>query len=428
MPHSEFSVSVIIIDMCIASLILISTLIIVYKYIHHYLTIDEKPDKPFFYSALILSICTILSLIITIIIAILKYLQIDSLHYISLLFFILYDLEHYCFAIALFINLYYIFHESIIRISSTTTRLFLGIFAIQLFLILFIAAFESIFRGTILWYIIFGLNHTFLIFMSLALVILYIYKLVIVYTQYNNDFNLIQIITKTCILALTSIIFSLITVSFIVYKYGTDTDVFYMHSITNILTSFDISTNFLTVMLCMKYFDKYYHKLCGICIHKQCESCWYYIMDKSLKKQKHETESSIDSPKQTPSDNVSGSTPDIQDKNPKLTLQEQTLSLSIISSIKSATKTHHSCMSPIAENTETDSSKKTFKMSKSLKKTKSNNSGLKLPSAIIPSLKLKNTLSLSLMQASTPNNEIQAHDQITPDDDMHLAGTVYLAE
>eukprot|EP01084_Bolivina_argentea_P030203 56001_1 len=246
--------------------------------------------------------------------------------------------------------------------------------------------------------------------------------------EYNNDFNLIQIITKTCILALTSIIFSLITVSFIVYKYGTDTDVFYMHSITNILTSFDISTNFLTVMLCMKYFDKYYHKLCGICIHKQCESCWYYIMDKSLKKQKHETESSIDSPKQTPSDNVSGSTPDIQDKNPKLTLQEQTLSLSIISSIKSATKTHHSCMSPIAENTETDSSKKTFKMSKSLKKTKSNNSGLKLPSAIIPSLKLKNTLSLSLMQASTPNNEIQAHDQITPDDDMHLAGTVYLAE
>eukprot|EP01084_Bolivina_argentea_P005551 10447_1 len=175
--HADFPfTSLMIADLCIASIVLILVIVIFYQYIHHYIEIKKKPHRPFLYSALISSICTILALITTIVIAVLKCLEIKSENYITLLFFTLYGMEHYCLSLSFFINLYYIFRESAIAIRSKTKCIFIIVFTCQPIVIISTAILETKFRSTLLWYFIFGLNYALLIAVCIAIVIMYIYK------------------------------------------------------------------------------------------------------------------------------------------------------------------------------------------------------------------------------------------------------------
>eukprot|EP01084_Bolivina_argentea_P289395 496945_1 len=349
-------------------------------------------------------------------IAIFKYYEIKYENYVTLVFFTLYGGEHYCLSLSFFINLYYIFRESIIGINSKTKYIFIAIFTCQPIIILSTAILEIKFRGTVLWYCIFALNYILLIIVCISIVILYVYKLVIVYTVFNKDIILIKLITKTSILAITSIIFSLITIFLMIYKYGTNTDIFYVHAITSI----DILTNFLCIMLGFQYFENHYNKLCGLCLHKQCELCWVCIVDKLFEKKQSDTISETKSdiskesnPTNSPSNNIPNSTVIITDNkssNLGLKLQQNTLSLTVISSNPSIVKLSN--MNSIVEEITIDVT------GLSLKDTKS--------SLHLPCTKLamkEDTLSFSVF---IPNNNMKTHTTSSPVGDPEITPDIII--
>eukprot|EP01083_Nonionella_stella_P041735 113048_1 len=111
----------------------------------------------------------------------------------DIIFADLYVFQLYLLWIVLFIRLYYIFHSTPYSLSAVTIRIYCVIFIFSPLLTLLLAmdSFYNIF-------IVLGLNGG--IFITLSIVILYIFKLVQVYIHDSDNDQLLALITKNTIL------------------------------------------------------------------------------------------------------------------------------------------------------------------------------------------------------------------------------------
>eukprot|EP01084_Bolivina_argentea_P042532 78418_1 len=126
-------------------------------------------------------------------------------------------------------------------------------------------------------FIISGIQFVSLIICIIILTILFISKLIAIgKTQTDGiDYNLTKVITKTAILVFICIFISLpLPVMGVI---GGKTKSIHVKCITIVYIFIDVYSNFLTVVLSIKHFDKIYLQLCG-CINKLCLLCWNKVL------------------------------------------------------------------------------------------------------------------------------------------------------
>ena len=124
--------------------------------------------------------------------------------------------------------------------------------------------------------VIIALMFILLIILIISLLILFIVKLINVYTRLSNDDELISAITKTTILTLASVSFTFIVPIAIIFVNTIQNETVSV-LIGSIVSSLDMFTNFLCVMLSFNYFDNLYLMICGR-MHNLCKLCWYRIV------------------------------------------------------------------------------------------------------------------------------------------------------
>ena len=196
-----------------------------------------------------------------------------------------YLLQLYCLWLTLFIKLYYVFKDSIYSLSSCTIRLFITFF---------------IFSPITMW-IILNLSISFsedgrtgwIAFLSFAifsvlLSYLFIHKLFKLFrdtqklnpiSKMNPKNNILSTMTRTTILAIISLILSILS-PVILYVYYPSMHYNFLSLINYQLPMMDIYTNFICVILTYGPFTKHYVVLCGIC-DLQCKKCLFKMISKS---------------------------------------------------------------------------------------------------------------------------------------------------
>eukprot|EP01084_Bolivina_argentea_P101213 181502_1 len=207
-----------------------------------------------------------------------------SLFYIFMGF---HSLQTYFLWIVLFLRVYYTFMDSVYTISRWTIYFFSLIFIAAAIAALLVMI--PIFESSIQWIFTFTLL-VLMVVMSFAISALFIYKLHCVYKSMIDaiqDDGLLSIITKNTILVLLSISFSigsLLSTVLTLYQWG-----WAISRIRNFIFLFDAYTNFICIILTYKFFDKYYHNICG-CVDTKCKifchCCTKLITKKKRKKAK----------------------------------------------------------------------------------------------------------------------------------------------
>ena len=240
----------------------------IYIFIHSYLKSKLKTIKLLFYSGT--------TFFIMIFIALLSYSfwSINRCHNwrISTIFHLiatqLYILQTMMLAAILFYRLYKVFKTTKFALNILTIRLFSTCYIIASLIGIgagitysthrtigrFIGSIAGIFGIIIIGYIF----------------ILYVYKLFLVYKS-EKDEDLINVITKTSLLAFISI-FNTFLVFTIIPLISVINSVHFSF-IWNVLVVMDLYTNFFCIYLQYKYFNPYYLKICGVCDRK-CVALW----------------------------------------------------------------------------------------------------------------------------------------------------------
>ena len=249
----------------------------------------NRPPKWLFYTNLIFILISLIVLTQCIIYGLshCEYIQISSdisEIIFNIIFRDLYVIQLYFLWIVLFIRLYYIFIDTPYSLSKLTIRIYsiIFIFAPVLTVLISVNDLYTIF-------IVLGLSGG--IFITLSIIILFIFKLIQVYTRYSeyqehqnidddNDLNLakeeniglLTIITKNTILVIISTLFSLLILFilimnfiFSVYnvKYG------YQEQFLDICLLLDIYITTICLIFQFKYLHQSYEYFCG-CIDIVC--------------------------------------------------------------------------------------------------------------------------------------------------------------
>ena len=275
----------------ISSIFTLTIIYLLIKLIIEYRRNDilNRPPKWLFYTGLIFILITIIILIKCIIYGLshCQYIIIaESRQEIifNVIFRDLYVIQLYFLWIVLFIRLYYIFNSTGYRLSKLTIRIYSSIFIFSpiLTVLLSVNSLYTIF-------IVLGLSGG--IFITLSIIILYIFKLIQVYTRYTeyqehqnidnddniesskqNNLGLLTTITKNTILVIISTLFSLLILFilimnfiFTVYKikYG------YQQEFLDICLLLDVYITTLCLIFQYKYLHSSYEYFCG-CIDIVC--------------------------------------------------------------------------------------------------------------------------------------------------------------
>ena len=115
-----------------------------------------------------------------------------------------------------------------------------------------------------------------------------------VYKYVNKQSNidgseLIQVITKTNLLAIISIFATLLHAIGAMLAHSPSTKSVHFEMIANLLFTFDLTTNFWCILLSYRGYNDWYLKICGCC-DSLCTVCWYKIVGNT----KNESESNVD--------------------------------------------------------------------------------------------------------------------------------------
>ena len=273
-------------------IVLLSTIIITFKFIQSHLAITDKEKwakkKTIFYVSLLFICFTILSLSGLLIEISLSCIHHIFLDYSFLIFITLYLLQSGCLLLISFIRVKYVFDTTFMKLSKCTIRFYYIIFVI-LALFIPLSMIELIDTENDILYIItaFAASMVFLllIFLSVSIMILFIRKLIQVYKMVTKDDDLIEIITRSTILTLVSISVTLIVLptSGIQMQYPW---------ILVYVFLFDITTNFLCIMLSFDLMKEYYVTICG-CIDSQCKKCWTNIVQNEADSNRNQTAVSV---------------------------------------------------------------------------------------------------------------------------------------
>ena len=182
----------------------------------------------------------------------------------------------------LFMRLYVVFKGTMYALSSVTIKLYWIIYSLCiLFFIVAGISFVNL-SQTIIGSIIVAFAFLLIIIMVSVLIALFLYKMAQVYKSVdteNSNPALIAIITKTNLLAIISIVSTLITAIFVTLETSIWSNSIPVFMISRLLVINDVFTNFWCIILSSSIFNNWYLKICKCC-HLRCESCWYRIVGK----------------------------------------------------------------------------------------------------------------------------------------------------
>ena len=196
---------------------------------------------------------------------------------------LLYVLQTMLLLWILFARLYFVFDDTTFALSSVTIKLYLVSYALFIIASIVTAIVYSNCRELYIIPIIMILLLIMFIFILIALVSLFIYKLAQVHKSVdaqNSNSTLIEVITKTSVLATFSILSTLLLIAGFIWKRSIDSP--HTSALFALLTIFDTTANFWCVILNNRSFNDWYLKLCGRC-NSQCIVCWNKIVEKESK-------------------------------------------------------------------------------------------------------------------------------------------------
>ena len=211
---------------------------------------------------------------------------------IRFLYCALYLIQSYLLLVLFFLNIYYLFINSPLKLSKTILRVF-GFFfiIISILCLIIIVTFSSVdIRQSVLMTC---LTIFLTIGVMIAMVILYLNRLISVYKLDINDDNLVCVhfvhiiwscyslftnmyilkafvITKSTILTCISVIITFIDIPTLMIRFNVMSHA--AEWINKYTTLFDIFTNYLCIIMCYPLFDKYYKQICGS-LDNLCKKC-----------------------------------------------------------------------------------------------------------------------------------------------------------
>eukprot|EP01084_Bolivina_argentea_P285104 488844_1 len=248
--------------MIICGILFLLVMPIIYKFIKTYsksTTVNSKTTNHSYHCGLLFLLATILLLLSFIHEYIHFYMGNIGWYRIgTLIKSLLYAIQFYFLLLTLFIRLYSVFHGTVFKLQKHTIRFYVTMYILMPFMMLTAAV---IWKYVIIGAIILALTAILTISLVISILILFIYKLIQVYSKHNDD-TLIGVITKNTILTFASILFTLISM-FAIIIFG---DTFW----SDIAMIVDLYTNFLSIMLTYDCFNNYYVTICH-CMDNKCK-------------------------------------------------------------------------------------------------------------------------------------------------------------
>eukprot|EP01084_Bolivina_argentea_P117529 208712_1 len=198
-------------------------------------------------------------------------------------------LQNTFLVIVLFTRIYHIFHGTELQLTLSTIIFFVVSFIISSAVFITLLVTKITIPGTDKWFNCAVTLCIFNVFFMFAMTTLFLNKLAKVVQNstknlYSNQrkFNmkLIQIITKTTLLSLISMLITFVSCALLLFRFslfGDNTDVkIYVEIISDWVIALDIYSNFACYSLSFRYYNKYYIKLCKCCDYK-CKRLWYFV-------------------------------------------------------------------------------------------------------------------------------------------------------
>ena len=186
--------------------------------------------------------------------------------------FALYSFSTLVLFIIFFERLTLIFRNTQLEVSVFTKRLFYGVWWLRICILINSITFYAMGSKYLNIYLLSApIGSVITLFLIIWLNCLFIRKLSKFHVNEKGGDLTVDIITKTAFFTFISTFSTVL--NFIIYFLGfglgwRDTDVnLFVHGFMAFL---DVETNFLSVFLVHRYYDKWYHKLCGCC-HRKCK-------------------------------------------------------------------------------------------------------------------------------------------------------------
>ena len=284
-----------IILMIIAAIIILSIIPITYKFVKSHLKLKQtnnekwKKKKQPYYIGLVFIAVTTLSLLLFCFGEILGCKNILGSFSLSFIIYMMsYLLQTYCLLLLSFVRIYKVFKNTSMKLSKCITRFYKILFLI-LAICIPLSFFILIHQNAVFIFItVIAQSLTVLlwIFLGLSIMILFIHKLIQVYKLYyqkqsddDDDSELIGVITRLCILTLSSILFTFFIPIAYMFTHTNSLEYIYLFA-----TLIDIATNFWLIMLTFDSMNGCYSKLCG-CINSKCQNCWMKRLEINIRKE-----------------------------------------------------------------------------------------------------------------------------------------------
>ena len=192
----------------------------------------------------------------------------------------LYGIQTVLLSAIFFLRLYFIFAETTFALSQAIIIIYWIIFCLCTSLFIAASIAFSNFSHRFIAPIIIGIAFSMFLITISILIILFLYKLTQVHTsvdQENSDPALIEVITKTSILASISTIISLLNAIAIILEVLPSTTSIHTIFISKLFNVYDVITNFWCVILSFSGYTDWYLKVCKRC-DSICISCWHSIV------------------------------------------------------------------------------------------------------------------------------------------------------
>ena len=201
-------------------------------------------------------------------------------------FLLFYGMQNWIVLIIFFDRVRLVFNKTPLRLSKITVNIWLCLFVVPPFYVsTLIILFTANIASQSLWLISMAIAYLLVIIYMIALVILFINKLIIVYQSYHSkDENLLLLSSITKIVNLTSFSVVMTAISLIAYQFKKSKENDENYKLYDWISAYilicDIFTNYMCIVLCFKSFKIYYSKLCKH-MDTICRCCWIRILPKA---------------------------------------------------------------------------------------------------------------------------------------------------
>jgi len=245
-----------------------------------------KATKPLFYLALSLFISIFCYTVLVVPACLNVCDNIQATFTIEVIFIQFNNLSYLLLLAFLFTRLRYVFVGSAHELSACTKRTWWAIFVFTVILSIAAAAlYTDDEAGQELRSLLAALAFLFIFIMTLFLNVLFLFKLFKVYRDVEVASSLIDVITRTSLLAFLSLGWSILAalIAVVVPGISANNPSFPGWFTVGIAILVDSQTNFWCTLLSFNYFDTWYYK---VCCHLKCKRCCYRCM--GGKKQEHD--------------------------------------------------------------------------------------------------------------------------------------------